>query len=89
MPKAKIDSSSTPQSSGSGVSRTPVKINSTSTPTWYKVLMFAFMLVGLGWLLVNYIAGPSIPLMVQLNAWNYVIGFGLFIIGLLMTMGWK
>lgn len=89
MPKAKIDSTSSPQSGGSGVSRTPVKINNTSTPVWYKVLMFGFMLLGLGWLLVNYVAGPKIPLMVDLNAWNYVIGFGLFIVGLLMTMGWR
>ncbi|HJD48905.1 MAG TPA: cell division protein CrgA, partial [Candidatus Corynebacterium intestinavium] len=38
---------------------------------------------------VNYIAGPAIPLMVTLGPWNYLIGFGLFIVGLLMTMGWK
>lgn len=90
MPKAKIESTNSPQSGGSSsISRTPVKINSTQTPTWYKVLMFGFMIVGLGWLLVNYVAGPSIPFMVDLNAWNYLIGFSLFIIGLLMTMGWR
>lgn len=89
MPKAKINSTSSAKVGGAGVSRTPVKINSTSTPLWYKILMFAFMLVGLAWLVVNYVAGPSIPFMVKLNAWNYVIGFGLFVVGLLMTMGWK
>ncbi|MFR9482514.1 cell division protein CrgA, partial [Corynebacterium amycolatum] len=52
MPKAKIESTNSPQSGSSSVSRTPVKINSTQTPVWYKVLMFGFMLIGLGWLLV-------------------------------------
>jgi len=27
--------------------------------------------------------------MAELNAWNYLIGFALLIVGLLMTMGWK
>lgn len=56
---------------------------------WYKVLMFAFMLIGLIWLITNYLAGEDIAFMVDLGAWNYGIGFGLLIIGLLMTMGWR
>ncbi|EPD68304.1 cell division protein CrgA [Corynebacterium pyruviciproducens] len=87
MPKAKITKQSTP-SSGS-VSRTPVKINSTGTPRWYMAIMFGLMLVGLAWLVVNYLAGTDIALMRDLGPWNYGIGFGLFIIGLLMTMGWR
>lgn len=51
--------------------------------------MFGFIIAGLLWLVVNYIAGPQIPFMQDLNAWNYAIGFGLFVVGLLMTMGWK
>lgn len=51
--------------------------------------MFAFMIVGLAWLIVNYLVGPQIPFMADLEAWNYGIGFGLMIIGLLMTMGWR
>ena len=86
MPKAKVNRTT---NAPTGVSRTPVKINTTQTPTWYKVIMFGLMVVGLLWLVVNYIAGPSIPFMVELNAWNYVIGFGMFVLGLLMTMGWR
>ena len=51
--------------------------------------MFGFMLAGLAWLVVNYLAGPQIQFMVELGPWNYAIGFGLFIVGLLMTMGWR
>lgn len=88
MPKAKVNqdqvvSSSTP------VNRTPVKINTGGTPVWYKTIMFGLMLLGLAWIVVFYLAGSSIPLMVKLEAWNYAIGFGLFVIGLLMTMGWR
>ena len=31
----------------------------------------------------------DILFMADLGAWNYGIGFGLAIIGLLMTMGWR
>lgn len=90
MPKSKVDSYDDFSSSSSGVDRrSPVKLNSASTPRWYIILMLGLMLLGLAWLVVNYIAGPSIPLMAELGAWNYLIGFGLFIVGLLMTMGWK
>ncbi len=89
MPKAKINKNPIATTTPSAANRVPVKINTGGTPMWYKVLMFAFMLVGLVWLVVNYLAGPSIPFMVELGPWNYAVGFGLFIIGLLMTMGWR
>ncbi|MDY6049432.1 MAG: cell division protein CrgA [Corynebacterium sp.] len=84
MPKARVEKIQ----QSTQVSRTPVKLNSTGTPVWYKALMFALMLLGLAWLVVNYLAGMDIPFMLQLGPWNYAIGFGLFILGLLMTMGW-
>lgn len=90
MPKARVTKNETaPVSSNPSANRTPVKINSAGTPMWYKVIMFAFMIVGLAWLIVNYLVGPQIPFMADLDAWNYGIGFGLMIIGLLMTMGWR
>jgi hypothetical protein len=92
MPKSRISDNLDAQSGSSTSSadrRTPVKLNATGTPRWYIVLMLGLMLLGLAWLVVNYIAGPNIPFMRDLDAWNYLIGFGLFIVGLLMTMGWK
>ena len=88
MPKSKVTKSSSPAPVTSA-SRTPVNINTSGTPMWYKIIMFAFMIVGLLWLVVNYLAGPDIDFMLQLGAWNYLIGFTLLIIGLLMTMGWR
>ena len=59
MPKAKVSQSSN-QFSGqsSSASRTPVKINTGGTPKWYKGLMFFFILAGLLYLVINYLAGP-------------------------------
>ncbi len=51
--------------------------------------MLGLMLVGLAWLVVNYLAGDSIPFMVMLGPWNFAIGFALIVIGLLMTMRWR
>ncbi|MEJ5998013.1 cell division protein CrgA [Corynebacterium sp. H130] len=86
MPKAKVSKNAVPVSPAN---RTPVKISSSGTPVWYKVIMFGFMLAGLLWLVVNYLAGQDITFMRELGPWNYGIGFGLFIMGLLMTMGWR
>ena len=88
MPKSKIVKGSLPVSS-TNTNRTPVKINSSGTPLWYKIIMFGLMAAGLLWLIVNYLAGPQIPFMLQLGPWNYAIGSGMFIVGLLMTMGWR
>lgn len=89
MPKSRISSSPEGSGASSVDHRTPVKLNATGTSRWYIVVMLGLMVLGLLWIVVNYIAGADIPLMRDLNAWNYLIGFGLLIVGLLMTMGWK
>ncbi|MFL6144316.1 MAG: cell division protein CrgA [Labedaea sp.] len=70
--------------------RTPVKLKSAgpSHPIYVGV-MLGVMLLGLAWLVVNYIAGPRIPIMRDLDNWNFAIGFALLIGGLLMTMRWR
>ncbi|MCF4007612.1 cell division protein CrgA [Corynebacterium uropygiale] len=89
MPKAKMTKPEIPSGGSSSMNRAPVKVNADGTPKWYMTIMFFFMLAGLAWIIVNYLAGNQIPLMTELGAWNYLIGFGLLIIGLLMTMGWR
>jgi cell division protein CrgA len=70
--------------------RTPVKVKSAgpSHPI-YVVVMLSVMILGLAWLVVNYIAGTRIPIMNDLGNWNFAIGFALMIGGLLMTMRWR
>lgn len=70
--------------------RTPVKVSAVGpSPVWYVALMLGFMVAGLLWLIIYYLAAESIPFMADLNAWNFVIGFSLMVIGLLMTMRWR
>ncbi|ASO17697.1 hypothetical protein FHR81_003879 [Actinoalloteichus hoggarensis] len=88
MPKSKVrkkDVYTVPQDK-----RTPVKVKAAgpSHPVYVSV-MLGIMLIGLLWLIVNYIAGDRIPLMAELGAWNFAIGFALMITGLLMTMRWR
>ncbi len=62
-------------------------------PTWYKVTMFGLMIVGLLWILVFYISSAQYPLgsasFLDLSNWNILIGFGIAMIGFVMTTKWK
>ena len=66
----------------------PVKVAGPTHPV-YVAVMLGLMLAGLAWLVVNYLAGDVIPFMVALGSWNFLIGFSLIVIGLLMTMRWR
>ncbi|MGH3980531.1 MAG: cell division protein CrgA [Pseudonocardiaceae bacterium] len=55
----------------------------------YVAVMLGMMLVGLAWLVVNYLAGDKINFMSELGPWNFAVGFALMIVGLLMTMRWR
>jgi predicted anti-sigma-YlaC factor YlaD len=59
------------------------------SPRWYAPLMVALMLIGLVWIVVYYVAGDKLGFMVTLSAWNFAIGFGAMVIGLVMSMRWR
>ena len=59
------------------------------SPTWYVALMVGLLLVGLLWIVVYYIADDEIPFLVSLGAWNFAIGFGAMVAGLVMSMRWR
>jgi hypothetical protein len=59
------------------------------SPRWYAPVMVALMLLGLLWIVVFYVAGERIPFMASLTAWNFAIGFGLMVAGLVMSMRWR
>ena len=59
------------------------------SPRWYAVLMVTLMLIGLLWIVVYYVAGDQIGFMVSLGAWNFAIGFGAMVAGLIMSMRWR
>ncbi|MFJ3957329.1 cell division protein CrgA [Arthrobacter sp. NPDC090010] len=58
------------------------------TPTWYKVVMFGLMILGLLWIMVFYITSGQWPVP-PLGGWNIGAGFGLLLLGFLMTTRWR
>lgn len=79
-------------------SRTPVKVKAGPSGLVYQSVMFGLMLLGLLWLVVYYLAaqtnlyskeGQALKWMADLGPWNFLIGFALMVVGLLMTMRWR
>lgn len=59
-------------------------------PVWFKPVMFGFMLLGLIWIVLFYITSTNMQLPIpQLGQGNIFVGFGLVLIGFLMTPWWK
>ena len=60
-------------------------------PVWFKPLMFGFMLLGLIWIVLYYVTSSSpTPLPIpSLQQANIFVGFGLVLVGFLMTPWWK
>lgn len=69
--------------------RTPGSAAAGPSSQLYVSVMLGFMLVGLLWLLVYYLAAENISWMNNLGAWNFLIGFGFMVVGLIMTMRWR
>ena len=87
MPKSKVrkksDAPSRPQSLGpAGKSLAP-------SPTWYPIVMAVVLVIGLAYLVVYYLAGQSIPIMKDITGWNFAVGFGIMLVGLIMAVRWR
>lgn len=63
------------------------------SPTWYPIVMGVVLLLGLAYLVVYYLTSsgtsPHIPVMAGLHAWNFAIGFGVMLLGLIMAVRWR
>ncbi|HEY4616398.1 MAG TPA: cell division protein CrgA [Citricoccus sp.] len=57
-------------------------------PTWYRVIMFGLMIIGLLWIIVYYLTMGLAPIP-QAGGWNIGIGFGIALVGFLMTTRWR
>lgn len=92
MPKSKVRKKKKKEAGPSGTdNRTPVKVSGGPSSTLYVSVMLGLMIVGLLWLVLMYLSGSAswLDWMAQLGAWNYLIGFGFMVAGLLMTMNWR
>ena len=91
MPKSKVRKKSVytpPEGGPDGRAGRAARVAGPS-PRWYAPLMVTFFLLGLLWIVVYYIAGERLPFMVSLGAWNFAIGFGTMVAGLIMSMNWR
>ncbi|MGH8961741.1 MAG: cell division protein CrgA [Jatrophihabitantaceae bacterium] len=63
------------------------------SPTWYPIVMAAIMLIGLAYLVVYYLTSsgtsPRVPVMADLGSWNFAVGFGVMLVGLVMAVKWR
>lgn len=87
MPKSKVRKKS--DYPVGPTNRTPVKVKAGPSSQIYVTVMLGLMLIGLAWLVVYYLAGEQIGFINSLGAYNFLIGFGFMIAGLVMTMRWR
>ena len=59
------------------------------SPTWYVATFSAVLLIGLAYLVTYYLAGDKIHFMQSLNGWNFAVGFGVLVVGLIMAVRWR
>jgi len=59
------------------------------SPTWYPVVMGVILVIGLAYLVAYYLASDHISFMNHLGAWNFAVGFGILVAGLIMAVRWR
>ena len=63
------------------------------SPSWYPIVMVVVLLLGLAYMIVYYLTSsgtdPHIPVMADLNNWNFAVGFGVMLLGLVMAVRWR
>jgi len=92
VPKSKVRKKTTYQpspASGIGASAAGGAKMAKPSPAWYPIVMAAFLLIGLAYIVVYYMAAESIPFMSSLGSWNFAVGFGFLIIGLGLAVRWR
>ncbi|HLS26993.1 MAG TPA: cell division protein CrgA [Beutenbergiaceae bacterium] len=57
-------------------------------PRWWAPMMVTLMVIGLVWVVVTYLTDSRFPVP-SIGSWNLAIGFGVMMVGFLMTMRWR
>ncbi|WP_022917350.1 cell division protein CrgA [Ruania albidiflava] len=57
-------------------------------PRWWAPTMVTLMILGLVWVVATYLAQSAWPIP-GIGNWNLAIGFGIMMIGFVMTMRWR
>jgi hypothetical protein len=59
------------------------------SPPWYPIVMSIILVIGLAYLVTYYLASDRISFMSHLGAWNFGVGFGILVAGLIMAVRWR
>jgi hypothetical protein len=63
------------------------------SPRWYPIVMAGVLVLGLAYLIVYYLTNsgtsPHMPFMGDIGGWNFAVGFGIMIVGLIMAVRWR
>ena len=90
MPKSKVRKKPATSTRGPAVSSSRQLAPS---PTWYPIVMATVLLLGLAYMVVYYLTSsgtdPHVPIMASLDAWNFAVGFGVMLLGLVMAVRWR
>lgn len=60
-----------------------------ASPVWLAPAMVASWILGVLWIAFYYITAPATPLVGSLSDWNLLIGFGLIVIGIVLSTKWR
>lgn len=71
-----------------GPAQTPSTKAQKPNPVWFLPVMVTLMLLGLAWIITYYISDGAFPIP-NIGNWNIGIGFGIALVGFLMTTRWR
>jgi cytochrome c biogenesis protein ResB len=89
VPKSKVRKKTEHVSKVSSSSLAPSVKALAPSPSWYPIVMVAVLVIGLAWIAVYYIAGDRVPVIQDIGAWNFMVAFGIMMVGLIMAVRWR
>jgi hydrogenase-4 membrane subunit HyfE len=91
VPKSKVRKK--PETALRSQAAAPVSRALAPSPSWYPIVMTVVLVIGLAYLVVYYLTSsgtsPHIPLMAGMGSWNFAVGFGVMLLGLIMAVRWR
>jgi hydrogenase-4 membrane subunit HyfE len=93
VPKSKVRKKPEAPTRSASLSSSPSGKALAPSPSWYPIVMAVVLVLGLAYLVVYYLTSsgtqPHVPLMADLGAWNFAVGFGVMLLGLIMAVRWR